>query len=249
MIISALKRLLPALALASAPWLTVAADTSDSTRIGSFTPFYVEYTVGNNLINAGIATLSLQAGDGQWVYSLKTEPAGIFRLTGKGRINEVSVLSITQDEEIIPRSYSFSQAGDEKRRNVEADFNWESKELTIKHRGEEETEELKDPILDRLSVTLTVMDLVRDGFDQADLQILDGGKVKSMTFINAGSQKVETELGTFDTVVVRRVREGSSRETVTWFAPELNYVPVMIEQLKRGELVARLKIHKLHEGE
>ncbi|MDO6462402.1 DUF3108 domain-containing protein [Granulosicoccaceae sp. 1_MG-2023] len=240
-----LKWILPALALLTTPLL---AQTDDPNRIGSFKPFYVEYTVGNNLINAGIATLSLQAGDGEWVYSLKTEPAGIFRLTGKGRINEVSVLSVTQDKELIPHSYSFSQAGDEKRRNVEADFNWEAQELTIRHRGEEATEELTDPILDRLSVTLTVMDLVREGFERADLQILDGGKIKAMSFINEGRQTVDTALGSFDTIVVRRIREGSSRETVTWFAPELDYVPVMIEQLKRGELVARLKIRKLREG-
>lgn len=210
-------------------------------------PFYVEYTVGNNLINAGIAKLSLKSNGNEWIYSLITEPSGIFRLTGKGHIQEVSVINVTQ-EQLIPKSYSYKQAGDEKKRNVEATFNWKDQELKIKRKGQEETEELKDPILDRLSVTLTVMELVRQGFSQAELQVLDNGKVKSMTFINEGTQKLNTKLGTFKTVVVRRVREGSSRETLTWFAPELNYVPVQIEQLKRGDLVARLKINKLEQG-
>lgn len=210
-------------------------------------PFHVEYTVGNNLINAGIAKLSLKSNGNEWVYSLITEPSGIFRLTGKGHIQEVSVINVTH-EQLIPKSYSYKQAGNEKKRNIEAIFNWKDQELKIKRKGEEETEVLKDPILDRLSVTLTVMKLVRQGFSQAELQVLDNGKVKSMMFINEGTQKLNTKLGTFETVVVRRIREGSSRETLTWFAPELNYVPVQIEQLKRGNLVARLKINKLEQG-
>ncbi len=210
----------------------------------NITPFYVEYTVGNNLINAGIAKLSLKSNGEEWIYSLITEPSGIFRLTGKGHIQEVSVISVSQ-EQLIPKHYSYKQTGDEKKRNIEALFNWEDQELKIKRKGEEETEELKDPILDRLSVTLTVMELVRKGFSQAELQVLDNGKVKSMEFINEGTQMLKTKLGTFETVVVRRVREGSSRQTLTWFAPELSFVPVQIEQLKRGDLVARLTINKL----
>lgn len=230
--------------------LRINADTTvlDATKPDNhIAPFYVEYTVGNNLINAGIAKLSLKSNGDEWVYSLITEPSGIFRLTGKGHIQEVSVINVTQ-EHLIPKSYSYKQAGDEKRRNIEATFNWKDQELKIKRKGEEETEVLKDPILDRLSVTLTVMELVRQGFSQAQLQVLDNGKVKSMTFINEGVQKLKTKLGTFESVVVRRIREGSSRETLTWFAPELNYVPVQIEQLKRGNLVARLKINKLDQG-
>ena len=209
-------------------------------------PFEVEYSVGNNLINAGKAKLTLKNRGDEWVYSLVTEPSGIFRLTGKGRIHEVSVINVTQ-EKLLPKSYSYRQGGNQKRRDVDASFNWQDQELTIKRKGEEETELLTDPIIDRLSVTLTVMDLVRKGFSSAELQVLDAGKIKTMRFINEGTSRVRTRLGTFDAVVVRRAREGSSRETVTWFAPELNYVPVQIEQLKRGELVARLKIHRLKE--
>lgn len=230
--------------------LRISADTTALDIVGpdnSITPFYVEYTVGNNLINAGIAKLSLKSNGDEWVYSLITEPSGIFRLTGKGHIQEVSVINVSQ-EQLIPKSYSYKQAGNEKKRNIEAIFNWKDQELKIKRKGEEEIEELKDPILDRLSVTLTVMKLVRQGFSQAELQVLDNGKVKSMEFINEGVQTLKTKLGTFETVVVRRVREGSSRATLTWFAPELNYVPVQIEQLKRGKLVARLKINKLEQG-
>ncbi|MCB1757000.1 MAG: DUF3108 domain-containing protein [Gammaproteobacteria bacterium] len=215
--------------------------------VSGITPFYVEYDVGNNLINAGVAKLSLKSQGDEWIYSLVTEPSGIFRLTGKGRIHEVSIINVNKDR-LIPRSYSYSQAGDEKRRNIDAQFNWEGKQLTIQSRGEEETEALTDPILDRLSVTLAVMDQVRKGFSNAEMQVLDAGKIKTMEFINEGKETLDTKLGRMETIVVRRTREGSSRETVTWFAPSLNYVPVQMEQLKRGKLVARLTINKLEQS-
>ncbi len=210
-------------------------------------PFYVEYIVGNNLLNAGTAKLSLKMQvDNQWIYSLKTEPSGIFRLTGKGRIHEVSIVSKNK-QQYVPRSYFYKHGEDNKRRNIDAQFNWQDQELTIMRKGEEEVEHLTDPILDRLSVTLAVMDKVRKGFDQAEILVLDNGSVKNMQFINEGTALLKTKLGTFNTVIVRRIREGSSRETITWFAQELNYIPVQIEQLKRGKLVARMKINKFKE--
>ncbi len=219
-------------------------ELKDNKKRSNLNPFYVEYVVGNNLINAGIAKLSLKMqANNEWIYSLKTEPSGIFRLTGKGRIHEVSIISLT-DEQFVPKSYSYKQADDSKRRNIDAQFNWESNELTIKRKGEEAIERLTDPILDRLSVTLAVMEEVRNGFSRAEMQVLDNGSVKTMHFINEGGRSIKTRIGTFDTILVRRIREGSSRETLTWFAPELNYIPVQIEQLKKGKLVARLKIDK-----
>lgn len=231
-------------------WQTANSQTADAglEQNGSgIAPFYVEYDVGNNLINAGVAKLSLKSQGDEWIYSLVTEPSGIFRLTGKGRIREISVINVNKNK-LVPRSYSYSQAGDEKRRNIDAQFNWDSKELKIQSQGEEETEELTDPILDRLSVTLAVMDQVRKGFSNAEMQVLDAGKIKTMEFVNEGMETLDTQLGKFETIVVRRTREGSSRETLTWFAPALNYVPVQMEQLKRGKLVARLSITKLEQA-
>jgi hypothetical protein len=213
-------------------------------RSTEITPFEVEYSVGNNLINAGIAKLKLKSNGDEWIYSLKTEPSGIFRLTGRGRIHEVSTISVS-NEKLIPKSYSYKQSDNAKKRNIDAIFNWKKQELTIKRKGEEEIEALTDPVLDRLSVTLAIMTQVRNGFSRAEMQVLDAGKIKTMQFINEGRQRLKTKLGTLQTIVVRRLRKGSSRETLTWFAPSLNYVPVQIEQLKRGELVARLKITKL----
>lgn len=214
-----------------------------------FTPFEVEYDVGNNMISAGSATLQLAKQGDEWVYSLKTTPTGVFKLTGKGKIQEVSVFSVSNSNnklELKPQTYTYRQDS-EARRSVDASFDWNQNQLTYKSRGEEFTEAFSDPVLDRLSVTLTVMDeLKKNSFEQAQLQVFDNGRVKTMSFENEGTEMVETRMGPLETVRVRsKAKGGATRHTMTWFAPALDFVPVKIEQYKRDKLVARLTLTRL----
>ncbi len=214
-----------------------------------FTPFEVEYEVGNNMISAGSATLQLARQGDEWIYSLKTTPTGVFKLTGKGKIQEVSVFSVSDSAgklNLKPQKYTYRQDS-EARRSVDAWFDWNQNQLTYKRRGEEFTEDFSDPVLDRLSVTLTVIDeLKKNNFQQAKLQVFDNGRVKTMLFSNEGTETVETRMGPLKTVRVRSNAEGGgTRHTTTWFAPELDFVPVKIEQYKRDKLVARLTLTRL----
>lgn len=215
-----------------------------------FAPFEVEYEVGNNHINAGSAVLQLVKEGDEWIYSLNTKPTGVFKLTGKGKIQEVSVFTVsssTQSLDISPQRYSYRQ-DKETRRSVDASFDWSKNKLTYERRGEETTESIDGPLLDRLSVTLTVMDaLQRDGFEQTQINVFDNGRVKTMVFTNEGVEKVKTRMGEVETIRVRsKASGGATRHTTTWFAPELGYVPVKIEQFKREKLVARLTLSKLN---
>lgn len=215
-----------------------------------FTPFEVEYNVGNNTISAGSATLKLAKQGDEWVYSLKTKPTGVFKLTGKGKIQEVSVFSIVESSEKLelqPQKYSYRQDS-EARRSVDAWFDWNENQLTYKRRGKEVTQDFSDPILDRLSVTLAIMDeLKKKNFKEIELKVFDSGRVRSMLFVNEGTEIVKSRMGPLETIRVRsKAMTGSTRHTTTWFAPSLDYVPVKIEQYKKDKLVARLTLTKLH---
>jgi len=214
-----------------------------------FAPFEVVYEVGNNHINAGSAVLLLDNQGDEWVYSLKTKPTGVFKLTGKGKIQEISVFTVSNTSERLvlePLRYSYRQ-DNESRRSVDAWFDLDKKQFTYKRRDEENTESMPEPLLDRLSVTLSVMDaLQKDGFEQAELKVFDNGRVKTMLFTNEGAETVKTRMGNLETIRVRsNAVGGGTRHTTTWFAPELGYVPVKIEQYKRKKLVARLTLSKL----
>lgn len=212
----------------------------------NITPFEVVYDVGNNLITAGSAKLSLKKEGDEWIYSLNTLPSGIFKLTGQGRIQEISVMTIN-NQQLQPKRYTYRQ--DEKaKRSIDAWFNWENNELTYRRKGVQSTEPLQDPILDRLSVTLSVREQLRTGFDQAAAQVFDNGRIKTIIFSNEGTEILSTKLGRQEAIKVKSYHKEGTRKrvTTTWFAPGLDYVPVVIEQHKEGKLVARLTISKLN---
>ena len=214
-------------------------------------PFRVTYSVGNNLVTAGNASLELNELDGDiWQFQLETNPTGVFKLTGKGNVSETSILRFepAPDDGFLLRSESYSYRQDnEKRRAVDAAFNWKSKTLAWTRRGESDTASLaEEPVLDRLSVSLAVMSALRKGETEVEFLVFDSGRLKNVIFTVSGEEQLETSLGTLDTLRVERNNaKGSSRTTVTWFAPSLDYMPVKIEQLKRGGLVARLTLKSL----
>lgn len=221
---------------------------AQSLKPGDLAPFEVEYEVGNNLISAGTATLQLaQTGD-IWNYSLNTKPRGVFKLAGKGRISESSQFTVMESDgavQLQPQSYSYRQ-DEEKRRAVDATFDWTANTITHIYRGNEVTETLEEPVLDRLTVTLLIMNALRHDFTQAQLPIYDTDKIKLVEFVNDGMEELKTPLGNVQTHrVVNRNASGGSRETTTWFAPSLDYLPIKIEHRKRGELVARLSLIRL----
>ena len=53
---------------------------------------------------------------------------------------------------------------------------------------------------------------------------------------------VQTKAGQFDVVGIEHQKEGSSRKTTLWCAPELDYLPVIIEQHRKGKLKFRASL-------
>jgi len=225
--------------------LLVAPVLSVSEQTDAIKPFEANYTVGNNFVTAASAKLSLSGSDENWIYSLTIAPSGIFKLSGKGRIEELSTLKYT-DNEFQSQSYNHRQLGD-KKRDVGAIFDWQNNQLTFQYRDKDDVIELSDPVYDRFSITLTVRERLRSGFDQLTFQVFDRGRIKSVVFENTGLETLSTKLGELDAYKVRSYNDDGTRKrtTTTWYAPTLDYLPVKIEQHKQGDLIARLSITSL----
>lgn len=219
-----------------------------SIKAGDLAPFEVIYEVGNNLITAGSARLVLTNDGELWNYSLNTRPRGVFKLVGKGRISETSTFKAVESDGAISlqtQTYQYRQ-DKEHRRAVDAIYNWNKNIITHTYRGNTVTDTFSQPTFDRLTVTLVIMNALRNDFKSEELMVFDTGDVEAVAFINDGTETLDTPIGDIETIrVINRKAAGSSRETVTWFAPSLDYLPVKIEHKKRGELVARLSLVKL----
>jgi hypothetical protein len=59
---------------------------------------------------------------------------------------------------------------------------------------------------------------------------------------NVGEKEVKTKAGTFLAVGIQHQKEGSSRTTTLWCVKELDYLPVIIEQHRKGKLTFRASL-------
>jgi len=95
---------------------------------------------------------------------------------------------------------------------------------------------------DPFSAILAIMQGFSTGRDQVEFPgINEKGEPDPLRFERTGRVRIQVPLGTFDTLRVRRVRD-DKRTTVTWLAPKLGWIPVQIEQRKKGKLVARMQL-------
>ena len=213
-------------------------------------PFEIVFSVGNNIMNAGTAKLVLSREKDFWSYGLTTRPRGLLKLAGKGHIREFSTLrfaDVDGDLQFQTQTYLYRQ-DKEKRRSVDARFDWDTRSITYKYRGKESTETFEQPVIDRLSSTLLMMETLRNGdFRSFVLKVFDSGEIKDVAFTHDGVETLDTPLGKIETIrIVNKNGSDGSRETITWFAPSLDFVPVKIENRKNGDLVVRLKLMRVN---
>jgi len=105
--------------------------------------FSARYIVGNDLVDAGQAEIALAPTNepDSWRYSLATRPIGIFKLTGKGRVQESTTFKIDEKDGakfLQPQSYTYRQ-DDKESRSVDATFNWEQGKVYFERGGNQAT--------------------------------------------------------------------------------------------------------------
>ena len=75
--------------------------------------------------------------------------------------------------------------------------------------------------------------------------IADGGKLKRYRLFEAGREPLETKVGHFETIIIKRERRSGKRETRFWCAPALGFLPVKIEHKERDGTLIVLEIDEV----
>ncbi len=209
-------------------------------------PFFARFSLTTQGTKIGQTEWSLRpvAGD-VFVYESRTMAAGIFGLVSDEEIVERSHWQLDQGM-LQPLRYSYRRSGGDKERNVEVRFDWENGEAENTARGHSWRMPVPAGTLDKLSYVLVMMqDLAAEKSDLR-YQIADGGRLKIYELRIEGEARIETALGSMDTVIVRRLRDSDERETLLWCAKSLNYLPVMIEHREKdGTVLWRIQSFEL----
>ncbi len=202
-------------------------------------PFEAEYQLTDGSSRVGSAVFGLEPADGGWRYYSRVKPEGLYALL-IGKVSDSTLLEV-HDSGLRP--LRFRHQGSKSDERIEVEFDWAAGEARVSGPERNDTLPLEPGTHDQFSAMLALTLALAGDEDRLELPTIDDeGEAEPLVFERAGQESITVPLGTWDTIRVRRIRENSKRETESWLAPELDWVPVRIDQRKKGELVARLEL-------
>lgn len=202
-------------------------------------PFEATYRITDGSSRLGRAEFGLERVDEGWRYYSRVKPEGLYALL-LGEARDTAVLEAHGDT-LRPLRFTHDEDGDDE--DIRIEFDWAAGQARVIDQDGERTVALAPGMHDQFSAMLAVMQAFAAGRDRLQLPSIDDeGEAEPLTFERTASTSMETPLETFDTVHVRRVRSNSKRETESWLAPAAGWIPVRIDQRRKGELVARMEL-------
>ncbi len=226
------------------PWQTTFAESDKPLKT-----FRAQYSVENDYITAGNATVSLlKNSEGSFDFIIQTSPRGIFKWSGKGKIREHSVLpSLAHPFESV--RYSYTDKGDSDR-NYQIDFDRKNNKFSTTRGTKTVVDSLEPGTLDRLSMTLLLLHEFQNNanFSTFEAKIQRRSRVQKIVFTNEGSERIDTGSWETDATRINIKREASNRKTIMWLATttaDSQVIPIKIEQFRHDKLTMRLNLTKI----
>ena len=176
--------------------------------------------------------------DLQFLWESHSESAGAGALIRDLYISERSESEI-HGESFRPLVYNYDRYGESGSRKVQVSFDWDNG--VVLNTAQDHTWRMTVPpgTLDKLNYLLALMRDLTDGKRNMRYTIADGGRLKTYQMRAAGTETLETALGTLKTLKVRRLRDQDEDEAILWCASALGYLPVKLEHRDRdGRLVS-----------
>lgn len=220
-----------------------------STAIGAplLTPYTAEYKVKISILGGRLIT-GLKVTEDGYTATSSIKATGMSRMIARGEIREQSWFSAAESGLRPSRfvsSDTLSKGGEE----VDLEFLWDESLVSGLIGGEDFRTDINGNLQDRVSLQYALMhDLLNDIYhDNYSLQ--DAEKLKLLSVTNLGTKSVKVPYGTFDAIGLQHRAGTSSRVTTLWFAKELGYLPVLIEQHRKGKLQVRATLRDYTETE
>ncbi|MDH3622043.1 MAG: DUF3108 domain-containing protein [Gammaproteobacteria bacterium] len=196
------------------------------------TPHTAQYKVKISLLSGQLNT-ELRVTDDGYVATHVVKPTGIARLRG-GNMNVRSEFKTAADG-VRPVAFrEIDTIRNDPETNIRFDWTTNRASGTV---GDDAVDlQLEGLSHDNVSIQYELMhDLLNSG--PSDTYVLfDVDKMRVANVRNVGKKTIKTKAGSFEAVGIQHQKVGSSRVTTLWCARELGYLPIVIEQHRKGKL-------------
>jgi hypothetical protein len=233
-----LRRFLTKLVVTCLPLAAAAASPALAEQ--ALTPYSAEYKVKISVLSGRLTTELRPLADGYEAVHV-IEPQGLASMLKDGEISEQSRFS-AQDDGIKATWYRSEDSLSSDATRAEVTFDWSANELSGTVNDEDVRIALDGIVHDRVAIQYQLMhDLLNGGPDDRYI-LFDIDEFKTLIVRNIGERSISTPAGDFQAVGIQHQAENSSRTTTLWCVEELGYLPVLIEQHRKGKLRMRAEL-------
>ena len=208
-------------------------------------PHSAEYKVKISILSGELRTRLSETEDG-YEASYLVEPKGLASVIAGGTIEATSRF-VDSERGFLPVHHVTADSISRDKIQADLDFDWSDNTVKGTINGEQVEQVLDGIVHDFVTLQYEIgrdlrNDKIKDGYVMYEPE-----ELKHLKIATIGKETVKVPHGTYDVIGVRHQREGSSRTTTFWFAPELDYLPVIIERHRKGKTLMRAELREYAE--
>lgn len=215
------------------------------------TPFSARYQAKYGSLTVGDSLLELRRDrePGRWILESRADARGLARLLASGTLVQTSWLVVTE-RHVRPLRFRFDDGMERSDEDIALDFDWEHGRVQGTAKGETVDLALLPNAQDPVSSQIDAMVALLDGRKPEAFAMYDNHrKAKVYEYAYLRDERIQTDAGSFQTVVYSSSRPGSDRATHMWLAPALDYLPVQVESYRRGKRGFSMYLKKYTPGD
>lgn len=199
----------------------------------ALTPHVAEYKVKISVLGGKLRT-RVEATDTGYYAQSSIDATGMSKLVASGSIRESSLMTLS-DEGLRPQRFRSSDTLTKGGQEVDLTFDWSKLVIGGPIDGEEFRTGINGAVHDRVSLQYGLMLDLISGVERAEYALQDSERLKLLSITNVGTRTVKVPFGRFEAIGIQHQAENSSRVTTLWCVEELGYLPVIIEQHRKGK--------------
>jgi hypothetical protein len=220
--------------------LTVAAialTASPAYADTALTPHKAQYKVKISVLGGQLNTQLSTTADG-YVATHSIKATGMARMFARGEIKESSEFGRVPTG-IRPEKYESNDTMSRDKGRASIQFDWVAGTASGKVNDEDFMSSMDDLAFDRVSIQYELMSDLMNGSPSKNYVLFDVDKLKTIEVRQIGTRTVKVPAGEFEAIGLEHQAVGSKRITTMWCVQELDYLPVIIEQHRKGDLKMR----------
>ena len=212
------------------------------TAADGLTPHSAEYKVKISILSGTLKT-RLQVTEGGYEATHSIAPTGLAKMFVGGTIVETSGFD-SADGGVLPTHYVSSDTLSREKTQTDVTFDWSTGAVNATVNEEHIESVLEEIAHDRVSIQYQLMYDLMNGDPSKTYILFDVDRLKTLNVSTIGEKEVKVPAGKFTALGIQHQAEGSSRITTLWCVEELDYLPVIIEQHRKGKLRLRATLKK-----